>query len=128
MGSAARALGEASPDEDALTLQVPYDGSVRSLRPCSTEPEEFAEAITQIDEALKNKIRDLTRHRRRIAELAGGERLFLPAEIVDALDQLRTLGVSEQAGNPAAASLISAHIASTSPSWAWLNELSQNQR
>jgi ABC-2 type transport system ATP-binding protein len=32
MGLAARALGEVSPDEDALTLQVPYDGSVRSLR------------------------------------------------------------------------------------------------
>jgi hypothetical protein len=31
------------------------------------------------------------------------------------------------AGNPAAVSLISSHIASTSPSWAWLNELSQNQ-
>jgi ABC-2 type transport system ATP-binding protein len=30
--SAARALGDASPDEEALTLQVPYDGSVRSLR------------------------------------------------------------------------------------------------
>jgi ABC-2 type transport system ATP-binding protein len=30
--SAARALGDASRDEDALTLQVPYDGSVRSLR------------------------------------------------------------------------------------------------
>ena len=30
--SAARALGDASRDEDALTLQVPYDGSIRSLR------------------------------------------------------------------------------------------------
>jgi ABC-2 type transport system ATP-binding protein len=30
--SAARALGDASADEDTLTLQVPYDGSVRSLR------------------------------------------------------------------------------------------------
>ena len=30
--SAALALGDASRDEDALTLQVPYDGSVRSLR------------------------------------------------------------------------------------------------
>jgi ABC-2 type transport system ATP-binding protein len=30
--SAARALGDASRDEDALTLQVPYDGSVRSLQ------------------------------------------------------------------------------------------------
>jgi ABC-2 type transport system ATP-binding protein len=30
--SAARTLGDASRDEDALTLQVPYDGSVRSLQ------------------------------------------------------------------------------------------------
>jgi ABC-2 type transport system ATP-binding protein len=30
--SAARALGDASRDEDGLTLLVPYDGSVRSLR------------------------------------------------------------------------------------------------
>jgi DNA-binding transcriptional MerR regulator len=173
------------------------------------QPGEFAEAISQIDEALKKKIQDLTHHRRRIAELAGGEQLFLPAEITGILDQLRALGVSEQtvqierdgwillvalspelvpewvsekrsaltdpefrrlylacdeafgwdpadprlaklaeatvawlaqrdrdrgqpppertAGNPAAVSLISSHIASTSPSWAWLNELSQNQ-
>jgi ABC-2 type transport system ATP-binding protein len=32
LDSAARALGDASRDEDALTLQVPYDGSVRSLQ------------------------------------------------------------------------------------------------
>jgi ABC-2 type transport system ATP-binding protein len=30
--SAARALGNGQGDEDALTLQIPYDGSVRSLR------------------------------------------------------------------------------------------------
>ena len=60
------------------------------------EPGKFAAAITQIDQALEKKIRDLTQHRRRIAELAGGERLFLPDEIVDILDQLRALGVSER--------------------------------
>jgi DNA-binding transcriptional MerR regulator len=60
------------------------------------KPEEFAQAITQIDEGLKKKIRDLTRHRRRIAELAGGERLFLPPEIVGILDELREIGVSER--------------------------------
>ena len=32
LDSAARTLGDASRDEDALTLQVPYDGSVRSLQ------------------------------------------------------------------------------------------------
>ena len=52
-------------------------------------PEEFSAAITQIDVALRQKIRDLSRSRRRIAELAGGERLFLPAEVVAILDQLR---------------------------------------
>src|SRR5262249_16877346 len=32
MTAAARALGQAAPDADALTLQVPYDGSVGSLK------------------------------------------------------------------------------------------------
>lgn len=36
------------------------------------------------------------RSRRRLAELKGGERLFLPSEVVDCLDQLRALGVSER--------------------------------
>ncbi len=38
----------------------------------SAPPGEFSGAIAQIDEALKKKIRDLTRHRRRIAGLAAG--------------------------------------------------------
>jgi DNA-binding transcriptional MerR regulator len=61
-------------------------------------PGEFSDAIAQIDETLKSKIRDLTQHRRRIADLAegGGERLFLPPEIVEILDQLRAIGVSER--------------------------------
>jgi DNA-binding transcriptional MerR regulator len=60
------------------------------------EPPEFGEAATQIDAALKRKIRELTQHRRKIAELTGGERLFLPPEIVDILEQLRSIGVSER--------------------------------
>jgi len=63
----------------------------------SAGPEEFSAATTQIDAALRQKIRDLTRSRRRIAELAGGERLFLPADVVAILDQLREIGVSERA-------------------------------
>lgn len=61
-------------------------------------PGDFSAAIAQIDDALQNKIRDLTRHRRLLADLAsgGGERLFLPAEIVAILDQLRAIGVSER--------------------------------
>jgi DNA-binding transcriptional MerR regulator len=61
------------------------------------DPEEFAAAVKDIDTALRQKIRELTRSRRRIAELAGGERLFLPAEVVAIFDQLREIGVSERA-------------------------------
>ena len=59
-------------------------------------PEQFAEAIAEIEHELTRKIRALTRHRRRIAELAAGERLFLPAGIVEILDRLRALGHSER--------------------------------
>ena len=60
-------------------------------------PAEFAEAVTAIDQALQARIRQLQRHRRRVARLAQGERLFLPDDIIDILDRLRALGVSEQA-------------------------------
>ena len=60
------------------------------------EPAEFAGAITQIDQALEEKIRELTQHRAKIAELTGGERLFLPPEIVEILDELRAMGVRER--------------------------------
>jgi DNA-binding transcriptional MerR regulator len=63
----------------------------------NAEPEQFSQAIAQIDEALTTKIRDLTDHRRSLAELDGGESLFLPAEFVDYLDQLRAFGVSRRA-------------------------------
>ncbi|MFD8543754.1 MerR family transcriptional regulator [Streptomyces sp. NPDC059649] len=59
-------------------------------------PAEFAAAVTDIDEALRRKIRELGRHRRRIAELAAGDGLFLPAEVVEILDRLRALGVGER--------------------------------
>src|SRR6266571_1384376 len=62
----------------------------------NAQPEQFRAAIGQIDQALRKQIRDLSQHRRRIAELAAGERLFLPADIVDMLDELRALGVSER--------------------------------
>src|SRR6202022_1873538 len=57
---------------------------------------EFAAAVTSIDRNLQSKIRQMQQHRRRLGELAQGERLFLPADIVDILDQLRAIGVSER--------------------------------
>ncbi len=58
-------------------------------------PAEFSEAVTSIDRALRAKIRQLQRHRRRVAQLAQGERLFLSDDIVDILERLRAMRVSE---------------------------------
>jgi DNA-binding transcriptional MerR regulator len=59
-------------------------------------PEEFAAAIAEIGQAQRARIREFTARRRRIAELAAGERLFLPPEITGVLDEFRALGTSER--------------------------------
>lgn len=46
--------------------------------------------------ALAKKARELSRHRRRIADLAAGDRLFVSDEVVQILDRQRALGFSEQ--------------------------------
>ncbi len=53
------------------------------------QPAEFAAAIADIDAELRRKIDQLTEHRRRIAELASGEGLVLPPEVVAILDRMR---------------------------------------
>jgi DNA-binding transcriptional MerR regulator len=58
------------------------------------EPAEFTEAIAQIDGALEARIGDLQEQKRRVAGLAGGDTLFLPAKIVELLDRLRAIGVT----------------------------------
>ncbi|MFE3989958.1 MerR family transcriptional regulator [Nocardia tengchongensis] len=60
------------------------------------QPTEFAAAITDIDTSLQAKIDQLAEHRRRIAELASGEELVLPPEMVAILNRLRGLGVGER--------------------------------
>jgi DNA-binding transcriptional MerR regulator len=60
-------------------------------------PAEFAGAVAEIDHALAERIRDLRAQRRRIAQLVAGDRLFVPAEIADLLNRIRSLGISPQA-------------------------------
>lgn len=55
----------------------------------------FDEAIGGIDAELRARIRQLREHRRRLGQLQSGERLVLPAEVCDLLDQMRELGFSE---------------------------------
>lgn len=55
----------------------------------------FAEAVTGIDQRLRGEIKRLQANRRQIAQLAAGDSLVLPPEVVAYLDRLRELGVSE---------------------------------
>ena len=57
--------------------------------------EEFAVAVGEIDRRLRSEIRQLQRHRDRIAQLAAGDSLALPPEAVDYIDRLRALGLPE---------------------------------
>jgi len=59
----------------------------------AADAETFAAAIEQIDRRLRAEIRGLQEHRRRIRQLAAGDSLALPKEVVDFLDQLRDSGV-----------------------------------
>jgi DNA-binding transcriptional MerR regulator len=60
-------------------------------------PEEFGEAVDQVDAELRARIRELQEHRRRVARLAAGDSLALPPEVVDYLATLRASGASEAA-------------------------------
>lgn len=59
-------------------------------------PEDFAVAVEEIDDDLRAEIRRLQANRKRIAGLAAGEQLALPASVVGYLDRLRGLGVDER--------------------------------
>ncbi|GAB3886185.1 MerR family transcriptional regulator [Kibdelosporangium lantanae] len=60
------------------------------------QPAEFAAAIADIDGQLRRKMDELAEYRRRIGELASGERLVLPPDVVAVLDRMRGLGVGER--------------------------------
>lgn len=60
------------------------------------EPEEFAAAIRQIDADLGRRARELQRHRRRIRQLGAGDSLVLPPEVVEYVNRLRELSMSER--------------------------------
>ncbi|WP_433418711.1 MerR family transcriptional regulator [Microtetraspora malaysiensis] len=53
-------------------------------------------AITEIDHNLRDRIAQLRRTRDQLAQLRGGDRLFVSPEVADYLDDLRELGVSER--------------------------------
>ena len=58
--------------------------------------EEFIAAVHDIDRRLRTEIRQRQRHRQRIAQLAAGDSLALPPEVVAYLDRMRELGFRER--------------------------------
>ena len=62
----------------------------------AADPGQFAAAITEIDRDLAERAAELHRTRHRIAQLSGGDRLFVSAEVAGYLDRLRELGVSQR--------------------------------
>lgn len=72
----------------------------------------FAAAVAEVDRRLRTEIKELQRHRSRIARLAAGESLALPPEAVAYLARLRDLGVPEEvvAAERDAWILVAAHL------------------
>ncbi|MCO5991976.1 helix-turn-helix domain-containing protein [Actinoallomurus rhizosphaericola] len=56
----------------------------------------FAEAVQEIDSHLRDEIERLQTSREQIAQLAAGDSLALPSEVVFYLNRLREIGVSER--------------------------------
>jgi len=84
---------------DLIRIKTLSDAGVplaRIAELLDAEPGQFARAVVDIDQALAARIHDLEEQRHRIAELAAGDRLFLPPEVADYLDELRRIGVSQR--------------------------------
>jgi DNA-binding transcriptional MerR regulator len=62
----------------------------------AADPDRFVAALAEIDRALQDRIEDLKDTRERLAQLDGGDRLFVSMEVADFLDQLLELGVSRR--------------------------------
>jgi DNA-binding transcriptional MerR regulator len=59
----------------------------------------FAEAVRRIDGRLREEIERLEISRKQVAQLAAGDSLALPPEVVSYLDRLREIGASERMVN-----------------------------
>jgi DNA-binding transcriptional MerR regulator len=62
----------------------------------AADPDRFAAAIAEIDRNLAERAEEIVRTRKRIAQLSGGDRLFVSAAVADYLDRLHELGVSQR--------------------------------
>ncbi|MFL6098763.1 MAG: MerR family transcriptional regulator [Actinomycetales bacterium] len=55
----------------------------------------FARETSEIDRALRKQIRALEEHRRRISQLASGDTLAVPDQVLDYLERVRAIGAPD---------------------------------
>ncbi|SEM20009.1 MerR family transcriptional regulator [Rhodococcus maanshanensis] len=67
---------------------------IKDLLDAGTEA--LTAAIAEIDNNLRDRIAQLRRTRDHLAQLRGGDRLFVSPDVADHLDDLRELGVSQR--------------------------------
>jgi DNA-binding transcriptional MerR regulator len=60
------------------------------------DPRAFADAVTRIDNHLRQEVERLETSRKQIAQLVAGDSLALPPEVIGYLDRLREIGASER--------------------------------
>jgi DNA-binding transcriptional MerR regulator len=61
----------------------------------AADEEGFVRAVAEVDRRLRDEIKELQEHRRRIAKLAAGDSLALPPSATAYLDRMRALGTPE---------------------------------
>lgn len=82
-----------------IRIKVLAEGGVPLIRVhqmLDASPDDFADEVKRIDEALQGQITQLEHRRKQLAGLLAGDRLALPAEVANLLDLLRTIGVTER--------------------------------
>ncbi|MET8847491.1 MerR family transcriptional regulator [Amycolatopsis sp. NPDC004625] len=86
------------------------------------DPDQLAEAIAEIDGDLRDRIEGLRRTREQLAQLRGGERLFVASEVAAHLDELRALGASDRQIRLERDGWILMHTASPEDAAVWITE------
>ncbi len=72
---------------------VPLSQTAQMLE---ADPSAFAETVQRIDSQQRDDIERLETTRKQIAQLAAGDSLTLPPEVISYLDRLREIGASER--------------------------------
>lgn len=86
------------------------------------DPDVLAAAIAEIDRDLRERMAQLRRTRRQLAQLHGGDRLFVSADVADYLAELRDIGVSERHIRLERDGWILMHTASPEDAAVWIAE------